>query len=74
MRSERSLVANFLIQDAEAHCAAETCWLDHFENELGSVSNLRGAALSLQAASIGPSSQPAKLLLKVSVVGLAQRY
>ena len=74
VRSERSLVANFRIQDAKVHCAAETCWLDHFENELGSVSNLWGAALSLQAASIGPSSQPAKLLLEVSVVGLAQRY
>ena len=74
VRSERSLVASFRIQDAEAHYAAETCWLDHFENELGSVSNLWEAALSLQAASIGPSSQPAKLLLEVFVVGLAQRY
>ena len=39
-RSERSLVASFRIQDAEAHCAAETRWLDHFENEFVSVSNL----------------------------------
>ena len=61
-RSERSLVANFRIQDAEARCAAETYWLDHFENELGSVSNLSGATLSLLFASIDQSSQPAKLL------------
>ena len=61
-RSERSLVANFRIQDAEARCAAETYWLDHFENELGSVSNLSGATLSLLFASIDQSFQPAKLL------------